>query len=118
VKLPKQNANKASLFSRVILVLAKFTVNIGYYPKQRRLISLHKKKPCLPYIFIENQQMHQHDNFIVMLSQTFLHVSAYQRHNQGTHMILTSYLYVGVHYRKNNGISSEVAPISIVTLWI
>jgi hypothetical protein len=23
-----------------------------------------------------------------------------------------------VHYRKNNGISSEVAPISIVTLWI
>jgi hypothetical protein len=33
-------------------------------------------------------------------------------------MILTSYLYVGVHYRKNNGISSEVAPISIVTLWI
>jgi hypothetical protein len=33
-------------------------------------------------------------------------------------MILTSYLYVGVHYRRNNGISSEVAPISIVTLWI
>jgi hypothetical protein len=33
-------------------------------------------------------------------------------------MILTSYLYVSVHYRKNNGISSEVAPIGIVTLWI
>jgi hypothetical protein len=34
-------------------------------------------------------------------------------------MILTSYLCVGVHYRrKNNGLSSEAAPISIVTLWI
>jgi hypothetical protein len=33
-------------------------------------------------------------------------------------MILTSCLYVGVLYRKNNGISREVAPISIVTLWI
>jgi hypothetical protein len=33
-------------------------------------------------------------------------------------MILTSYLYVGVHYRGNNCISSEVDPISIVTLWI
>jgi hypothetical protein len=62
--------------------------------------------------------MHQNDHFIVMLSQTLLHVSAYQRHNQGAHMILTSCLYVGVHYRKNNGISSEVAPIGTVTLWI
>jgi hypothetical protein len=62
--------------------------------------------------------MHKNDHFIVMLSQTFLHVSAYQRRHQGAHMILTSYLYVGVHYRKNNGISSEVAAISIVTLWI
>jgi hypothetical protein len=62
--------------------------------------------------------MHQNDQFIVTLSQTLLHVSAYQRHHQGTHMILTSYLYVGVHYRKNNGISSAVAPISFVTLWI
>jgi hypothetical protein len=69
-------------------------------------------------IFIENQQMHQNDHFIVMLSQTLLHVSAYQRNHHGAHMILTSYLYVGVHYRKNNGISSEVAPISTVTLWI
>jgi hypothetical protein len=25
------------------------------------------------YIFIENQQMHQNDRFIVMLSQTLLH---------------------------------------------
>jgi hypothetical protein len=33
-------------------------------------------------------------------------------------MILKSYLYVGVHYRRSNGISCEVAPISIVTLWI
>jgi hypothetical protein len=40
--------------------------------------------------------MHQKDHFIVMLSQTLLHVSAYQRHHQGAHMILTSYLYVGV----------------------
>jgi hypothetical protein len=53
-----------------------------------------------------------------MLNQTRLHVSAYQHHHQGAYMILTSYLYVGMHYRKNNGISSEVAPISIVTLWI
>jgi hypothetical protein len=51
----------------------------------------------LVYIFIENQQMYQNDNFIVMLSQTLLHVSAYQRHHQGTRMILTSYLYVDVH---------------------
>jgi hypothetical protein len=33
-------------------------------------------------------------------------------------MILTSYLYVGVYYKKNNGISSKLAPVSIVTLWI
>jgi hypothetical protein len=33
-------------------------------------------------------------------------------------MILTSYLYVGVRYKKNNGISSEVAPVNIVTLWL
>jgi ketopantoate hydroxymethyltransferase len=67
---------------------------------------------------IENQQMHQNDHFIVTLSHTLLHVSAYQRHLQGAHMILTSCLYVGVHCRRNNGISSVVAPISIVTLWI
>jgi hypothetical protein len=70
------------------------------------------------FIFIENQQTHQNYHFIVMLSQTLLHVSAYQRHHQGTHMILTSYLYVGVHYRNNNRISCEVAPIFIVTQWI
>jgi hypothetical protein len=62
--------------------------------------------------------MYQNDRYIVMLTQTLLHVSAYQRHHQGAHMILTSCLYVGVHYRKNNGISSEVAPVSIVTVWI
>jgi hypothetical protein len=62
--------------------------------------------------------MHQNDHFIVMLSQTLPHVSANQRHHQGAHMILTSYLYVGVRYRGNNRISSEVARISIVTLWI
>jgi hypothetical protein len=50
----------------------------------------------LAYILIENQQMHQNDHFIVMSSQTLLHVSAYQRHHQGAHMILTSYLYVAV----------------------
>jgi hypothetical protein len=27
-------------------------------------------------------------------------------------------LYVGVHYKKNNGVSSKLAPVSIVTLWI
>jgi hypothetical protein len=43
--------------------------------------------------------MYQNDYFIVMISQKILHVSAYQRRNQGAHMFLTSYLYtyVGVH---------------------
>jgi hypothetical protein len=72
----------------------------------------------LAYVFIENQQIHQIVHFIVMYSQTLLHVSAYQRHNQGARMIFTSYLYVDVHYRKNNGISSKTAPVSTVTLWI
>jgi hypothetical protein len=72
----------------------------------------------LVYILIENQQKHQTVHFIVMSSQTLLHVSTYQRHHQGAHMILTSYLYVGVHYRKNNGISSKIVPVGIVTLWI
>jgi hypothetical protein len=27
-------------------------------------------------------------------------------------------LYVGVHYKKNNAVSSKLAPVSIVTLWI
>jgi hypothetical protein len=53
------------------------------------------------YILIENQQMHQNDHSIVMSSQTVLHVSAYQRHNQGAHVILTNYLCVGVHYEEN-----------------
>jgi hypothetical protein len=52
-------------------------------------------------VLIENQQMHQIDHFIVMSSQTLLHVSAYQRHHQGAHMILANYLYVGVHYKRN-----------------
>jgi hypothetical protein len=33
----------------------------------------------LAYIFIENQQMHQNDHFIVMPIQTLLNVLAYQR---------------------------------------
>jgi hypothetical protein len=33
-------------------------------------------------------------------------------------MIITSYLHVGVRYRNNNRIACELAPISIVTLWI
>jgi hypothetical protein len=70
------------------------------------------------YILIENQQMYQNDHFIVMSSQTLLHVSAYQRHHQGAHMSLTSYLYVGVHYKNNNGVSTKLAPVRIVTLWI
>jgi hypothetical protein len=61
----------------------------------------------LVYIFVENHQMHQNYHFIVMLNQTLLHVSAYQRRHQGAHITLTSYLYFGVHYRKNNGISSK-----------
>jgi hypothetical protein len=70
------------------------------------------------YILIENQQMHQNGRFIVMFSQTLLHVSAYQHHREGAHMILTSYLYVGVYYKKNNGVSNNIASVSIVTLWI
>jgi hypothetical protein len=46
----------------------------------------------LVHIFIGNQKMHQNDHFILMLSQTLLHVSAYQRRHQGAYMILTSYL--------------------------
>jgi hypothetical protein len=69
-------------------------------------------------ILVENQQMHQNCHFIVIFSQTPLHVSAYQRHHQGAHMILTSYLYVGVHYKKDNGVSSKLATVSIVTLWV
>jgi hypothetical protein len=67
---------------------------------------------------MENQQINHNDHFIVLSSQTLLHVSAYHRQHQEAHMILTSYLYVGVHYRKNNGISSKTAPVNIVTLWI
>jgi metal-dependent HD superfamily phosphatase/phosphodiesterase len=48
---------------------------------------------------LKNQQMHQDDHFIVMLSQTLLHVSAHQRHHQGAHMILTSYLSVRITER-------------------
>jgi hypothetical protein len=29
-------------------------------------------------------------------------------------MFLISYLYVSVHYRKNSGVSSKLAPVSIV----
>jgi hypothetical protein len=62
----------------------------------------YKYKHLLLFIPIENQQMHQNNYFIVMSSQTLLHVSAYQRHHQGAHMILTSYLYVGVHYMQTD----------------
>jgi hypothetical protein len=54
---------------------------------------------------------------IVMSSQILLHVSAYQCHHQGVHMILTSYLYIGVCYKKNDGVSNNIASVSIVTLW-
>jgi hypothetical protein len=67
-------------------------------------------------ILLENQQMHQNDHFIVMSSQTLLHVSAYKLHHKGAHMILTSYLYVGVQYKENNGVSSKLGPVSIVKL--
>jgi hypothetical protein len=66
----------------------------------------------LVYILTGNQQMHQNDNFIV----TLLHVSAYQRHNSESSYC--SHKLSICLYRKNNGIWSEVAPISIVTLWI
>jgi hypothetical protein len=35
--------------------------------------------------------MHKNYQFIVTLSQMLLHISAYQRHNQGAYTILTSY---------------------------
>jgi hypothetical protein len=33
-------------------------------------------------------------------------------------MILTSHLCISVHYKKNNGVSSKLAAVSIVSLWI
>jgi hypothetical protein len=92
------NSNKFDL-QQCLKDLSDWTEHFGIY--------LHK-----------NQQMHQNYHFIVMLSQTLLHVSAYQRHHHKAHMILTSNLYVSVHYRKNKGISCEIAPISIVKLCI
>jgi hypothetical protein len=41
---------------------------------------------------IYTHPVHQNDHFIVMLSQTLLHVSAYQRHHQRAHTILTKRL--------------------------
>jgi hypothetical protein len=41
------------------------------------------RKQLMDYIVVENQQMHQNDHFIVMSSQTLLHVLVYQRHHQG-----------------------------------
>jgi hypothetical protein len=92
----------------------------SFYQCLRELFEFLKivKRQMGVMMFIQNQQMHQNYPFNVMLSQTLLHISAYQRHHQGAHMIFTSYLYVGVHYMKNNRISREIAPISIVTLWI
>jgi hypothetical protein len=69
------------------------------------------------YICIEKQQIHQNDHFIVIISQTFLHVSAYQRHHQGAHMILTSCLSVGVHYRRKYNVMDIIQEESIM-LWI
>jgi hypothetical protein len=62
--------------------------------------------------------MHPNYHFIVMLSQKLLLVSAYLLHRHCAIIILSSIFYVGVHYRKNNGVSSKLAPVSIVTLWI
>jgi hypothetical protein len=62
----------------------------------------------LIYTLYRKNHSDWNEHFGVYLSQSLLHVSAYQRHHQEAHMILTSYLYVGVHKRKNNGISSEV----------
>jgi hypothetical protein len=72
----------------------------------------------LVYVLMENQQIRQNDHFIVMSSQTLLHVSAYQRHHQGARMILTSYFYVGVHYGRIMEFRAKLAQVSIVTLWI
>jgi hypothetical protein len=57
---------------------------------------------------------------LLLSSETLLHFSASSPHHQGARKILTSYLhvYVGVHYKKNNEVSSKVAPVSTVTLWI
>jgi hypothetical protein len=57
----------------------------------------------LVFTLKENHRMHQNDQYIAMSNQMLLHVSAYQRHHQGSNMILTSYLHVGVHYKKSNG---------------
>jgi hypothetical protein len=52
------------------------------------------------YVFIGNQQMHKNDHFIVTLSHTLLHVSAYQPHHQGAHMILTNHLPISRPIRR------------------
>jgi hypothetical protein len=64
----------------------------------RRIYSLHLSDWTEHFgcIFIENQNKHQNDHFIVMPSQTLLHVSAYQPHHQGANMILTSYLWLNI----------------------
>jgi hypothetical protein len=62
------NSNKFDL-QQCLKYLSDLTEHFGIY--------LHK-----------NQQIHQNDHFIVMLSQTLLHVSAYQRHHHGVHMII------------------------------
>jgi hypothetical protein len=84
-------------FTILTLGLGEWTEQFGIYPY---------RKPTNPL----------NDHLIVMFSQTLLHVSAYQCHHPGAHMILTSYLYVGVHYKKNNGVSNNIASVSIVTL--
>jgi hypothetical protein len=60
--------------------------------------------------------MHRNYNFIVMVSQMLLHVSAHQRHHQEAYTILTSYLSVNI--TEKNGIPNEVAPIRNFALWM
>jgi hypothetical protein len=75
----------------------------GYQKVSVHLMITIQKVTSNVRVLIENQQMHQNNHIIVMLTQTLLHVLAYQRHYQGAHMILTSYsyLYAGVYYKKN-----------------
>jgi hypothetical protein len=77
-------------------------------------------------ILIEHKQMHQNVRFIVMSSQTLLHVSVYQRHYQVAHIILTSCLHVGVHYSNNNAhlrpcsatVHYSQRQLAITTSWV
>jgi hypothetical protein len=83
---------------------------------QKSYISLVTGPSILVYILVENQQMHQMTTLLwcpVKCSYMFRRTNPIIRE-----LIWSSQAtYVGVHYKKNNGVSSNIASVSIVTLW-